>query len=139
MRLILALFVSAAAPAALSAQAADTTIKQEHAGLLAQVKITPDSARAIARRTVPGAAIQSAEIENEDHKLIYSFDMKLPGKRGIEEVNIDALTGTVVGREHEDARSEANEAAHEHRAPRTPRTPRPATSPAPVTPPARTP
>ena len=142
MRLILALLVGAAAPAALSAQAADTTVKQERPGLLAQAKITPDSARAIARRILPGATIQSSEIENEDHKLIYSFDMKVPGKSGIEEINIDALTGAVVGREHEDARSEANEAAQEHRAPRTPRAPRtarPATTPAPATPPARTP
>lgn len=142
MRLALTLLVVALAPTALSAQAADTTLKQDRPGLLAQAKITPDSARAIARRTVPGATIQSGEIENEDHKLIYSFDMKVPGKSGIEEVNIDALTGAVVGREHEDARSEAAEAAQEHRAPRTPRTPRharPATPATPATPPAKTP
>ena len=115
MRLILALLVGAAAPAALSAQAVDATLKQERPGLLAQARVTPDSARAIARRTVPGATIQSAEIENEDHKLIYSFDMKVPGKSGIEEVNVDALTGAVIGRQHEDARTEANEATNEHR------------------------
>jgi len=115
MRLLLALLVSTAAPAALSAQAADPTLKQERPGLLAQARVTPDSARAIARRAVPGATIQSSELENENHKLIYSFDMKVPGKSGIEEVNVDALTGALVGRAHEDARSEANEAAQEHR------------------------
>jgi uncharacterized membrane protein YkoI len=117
MRPLLALLVGMAVPAALSAQAADTTMKQDRPGLLAQAKITPDSARAIARRAVPGASIQSAEIENEDHRLIYSFDMKVPGKSGIEEVNIDALTGAVVGREHEE--------------PRPPRRPTPAPTPRP--------
>jgi uncharacterized membrane protein YkoI len=92
MRLLLALVVGVAIPAILSAQAADTTIKQDRPGRLTQAKITPDSARAIARRTVPGAAIQSGETEHEDHRLIYSFDMKVPGRSGIEEVNIDALT-----------------------------------------------
>ncbi len=115
MRLVLALVVAATMPAALRAQTTTPTLKQERPGLLAQARVTPDSARAIARRTVPGATIQSAELENEDHKLIYSFDMKVPGKSGIEEVNIDALTGAIVGREHEDARSEANEEAEEHR------------------------
>ena len=130
MRLVLALIVTAALPATLAAQAAGAPLKQERPGLLAQARVTPDSARAIARRAVPGATIQSSELENEDHKLIYSFDMKIPGRSGIEEVNIDALTGAVVGREHEDARSEAIEESHEHRAPR-PR-PRPAPAPAPA-------
>jgi uncharacterized iron-regulated membrane protein len=138
MQLLITLLVAVATPAALSAQAADTTIKQERVGLLAQTKVTPDSARAIARRAVPGATIQSAEIENEDHKLIYSFDMKVPGKPGIEEVNIDALTGVVVGREHEDARSEAAEAAHERRTAR-PRTATPSPAPAPAPTPTPTP
>ena len=115
MRLLLALLVGVTAPAALAAQATAPALKQERPGLLAQARVTPDSARAIARRAVPGATIQSAELENEDHKLIYSFDMKVPGRSGIEEVNVDALSGAVVGRQHEDARSEANEAAQEHR------------------------
>ena len=115
MRLVLALIVTAALPVTLSAQAAGAPLKQERPGLLAQARVTPDSARAIARRAVPGATIQSSELENEDHKLIYSFDMKIPGRSGIEEVKIDALTGAVVGREHEDARSEAQEQAEEHR------------------------
>lgn len=115
MRLVLALVVAATMPAALRAQTTTPALKQERPGLLVQARVTPDSARAIARRAVPGATIQSAELENEDHKLIYSFDMKVPGRAGIEEVNIDALTGAIVGREHEDARSEANEAAQERR------------------------
>lgn len=113
---------------------ADTTLRQESRGLLAQARVTPDSAKAIARRAVPGATIQSFELENEDHKLIYSLDMKVSGKEGIEEVNIDARTGAIVAQEHEDARAERREAESEHRAAPA-RSRRPATT----TPPTRTP
>jgi len=33
--------------------------------------------------------------------LIWSFDLTVAGKPGVEEVEVDALTGKIVGVEHE--------------------------------------
>jgi hypothetical protein len=80
-------------------------------GLLKQAKITADSAFAVAKAALPKATISSAEIEQENGKLIYSFDMKTAGKSGIDEVNVDALTGKLVGKvQHESAADEKKEA-----------------------------
>ena len=110
----------------------DTALKVERGADRALATFALDSARALALRTVPGGAIQSSELEQERGKLIYSFDVKVPGKRGIEEVNIDAKTGALVGREHEGDEDERAESRSEH-APR--RTPKPA-APAPAAAPA---
>jgi len=92
----------------LSAQT--TTVKEEKAGMLKQAKITPEVATATALAKVPNGKVQAAEIEMEKKKLIYSFDIKVAGKSGIEEVAIDAMTGAVIGVEHETPADEAKEA-----------------------------
>jgi hypothetical protein len=84
-------------------------LKEEKPGLLAQAKIRPDSARKLAMAQVPGERMASQEIENEDGKLIYSFDFKAQGKSGVDEVNVDANTGAVVGVKHESAVEESAE------------------------------
>jgi hypothetical protein len=91
-------------------------VKEEAPGLLARATVTPDSARARALARVPRGRIAAAEIEEEDGKLVYSFDIKVPGRSGIEEVLVDARTGAVVSQEHEDAAQEAAERASEARA-----------------------
>jgi hypothetical protein len=59
--------------------------------------------------------VQSEELERENGRLIYSFDMKTDGKSGIDEVNVNALNGAIVGKVgHESPKSEAKEAAAEH-------------------------
>ena len=52
-----------------------------------------------------------SEIEQEDGKLIYSFDFKIKGKSGTDEVNVDAMTGTILKVEHESPKAEAKEKA----------------------------
>jgi len=87
------------------------------AKLAHQAKITLDSARTIAKAQVPKAAVQSEELEREGGKLIYSFDMQTAGKSGIDEVNVNAMTGKLVGKvAHEGAAAEAKEAKAEHKA-----------------------
>ena len=71
------------------------------AELLAQTKISEDSARTIALKRVPGSAVKELELEREHGLLIWSFDLTVPGKRGVEEVEVDALTGKIVGVQHE--------------------------------------
>ena len=112
MRAVAALLLSAAAAPSLMAQETAqpaVTVREEKPGLLAQAGISPDSATKVAQARLTKAVIQSAEIEVEDGHLMYSFDMKQPGKSGIEEVQVDAHTGKVLGVEHEDAAAEARE------------------------------
>jgi uncharacterized membrane protein YkoI len=45
--------------------------------------------------------VKARELEVEHGFLIYSFDIKVAGKKGIEEVNVDAGDGKVLAREHE--------------------------------------
>jgi uncharacterized membrane protein YkoI len=85
-----------------SAQQPGLTVKEEEPGLLAKASISTDSATKVAQARIPKGTIQSAEIEMEDGHLIYSFDMKLPNKSGIDEVTVDAMTGRVLTVEHED-------------------------------------
>ncbi len=79
------------------------------AALAKKAKITLDSARTTALAKVPGGKVLSEELENEQGKLIYSFDIKLPGKPGIEEVNVDAISGKVINQHHESAKAEKAE------------------------------
>lgn len=86
-------------------------VKEERPGLLAQARIAPDSAIKLAQARIPAGKIQSAEIESEDGRLIYSFDLKTTGRTGIDEVNVDAKTGKVLPVEHEGPKAEAAERA----------------------------
>jgi uncharacterized membrane protein YkoI len=76
-----------------------------------EAKVSFADAQKTALKEVPGAHVKSHELEHEKGKLIYSFDMKTTGKSGVEEINIDALTGAVVAKEHETKKQEKAEAA----------------------------
>jgi len=108
-------------PAATRAQARqDTAMKEAKPGLLAQAKIKPDSARAIALARVPSGNVHMQEIERERGRLVYSFDVAQANKSGYQEVLVDANTGRVVSVKHESARkerAEARSAAARHKAP----------------------
>jgi len=85
--------------------------------LVRQAKISLDSARAIATKRLPKATIQSQELEQENGRLIYSFDMKTAGKSGIDEVNVNAKTGAIVDVGHESPKDEQNESKSEMKKP----------------------
>lgn len=74
-----------------------------------EARISKDSARAIARATIPNSKVSSTELERENGKLIYSIDLKVPGKAGREEVHVDAMTGAVISQQHETAKEEKAE------------------------------
>jgi uncharacterized membrane protein YkoI len=99
---------SQAAPAA---PAAEVTLKEDKPGLLAKAKVTDATARQAALAKVPGGSIVQAEIEEEKGKLIYSYDVKVTGAEGIQEVAVDARTGAILSIEHESAADEAKEEA----------------------------
>ena len=85
--------------------------KEAEPGLLAQAKVKPEEARQTALEQIKNGTVKSEEIERENGKLVYSFDIKVKGKPGIDEVAIDAMTGAVVEHTHETPKDEANEAA----------------------------
>lgn len=88
--------------ASVSASAQSATYKRDVPdSLLKEAKITESQAASIAQKKVPSGAIQNLEMEREKGKLIYSFELKVPGKKGITEVNVDAMTGKVWPLEHE--------------------------------------
>lgn len=106
MPLALLLSVSVA-----GAQATPQHKKAEtQAELQKEARMSMADARAMAMTEVPGAKVQAGEIEREGGKLIYSFDMKVPHKSGIDEVNIDAMTGKLVSKQHETPKAERAEA-----------------------------
>jgi uncharacterized membrane protein YkoI len=100
--LCIAATLSAITAAGVTAQqpAAPAYKREVPAALLSQTKIREDSARAIALARVPGT-VTALELEREHGHLIWSFDLTVAGKPGIEEVNVDAVTGHVVSVEHE--------------------------------------
>ena len=76
-------------------------IAEEGKGLWDRATLSPDSAIKIALARVPGGTITKGELEEEDGRLIYSFDIKVSGRSGEEEVHVDARTGDVVKQQHE--------------------------------------
>jgi peptidase YpeB-like protein len=71
------------------------------AKLVKEAKITESAAAEAALKAVPGGTIEKMELEKEDGKFIYSYDIKKPGKSGVEEVHVDAMTGAVISNVHE--------------------------------------
>ncbi|HEV7786847.1 MAG TPA: PepSY domain-containing protein [Thermoanaerobaculia bacterium] len=122
---LIAVFIAAALMAAggLLAAGTQTTTPQTKttvrsdvpADLAKQAKISLETARATALAKVPHGEVRSEELEKEHGKLIYSFDIAVPGKSGIQEVNVNAITGKVIGVHHESAKDEKKEAAKEHK------------------------
>ena len=57
------------------------------------------------------ATVKEAELEAEHGCLVYSFDIAIEGKSGIQEVQVDAGNGKIVSSEHESPKAEASEKA----------------------------
>ena len=93
-----------------SAQARHET----QAALRAEAKISMAAARKTALSLVPKGRVKSSELERENGRLLYSFDIATRGKSGIDEVQIDALTGAQIGAVvHESKKDEKAEAKAE--------------------------
>jgi uncharacterized membrane protein YkoI len=89
------------------------------AQLQKEAKISEATARETALKEVPNGAVKSSELERENGKLIYSYDITVPGKTGVEEVNVNAIDGSVVAKTHETPKAEKAEMAKEAK-PKTP-------------------
>jgi uncharacterized membrane protein YkoI len=92
-----------------AAMSTHATKQESQSALRKEAKVSMLQARATALKEVPNGRVKSSELERDNGKLLYSFDIRVPGKSGIEEVNVDAVTGAVAGHEHETPKMEAKE------------------------------
>ena len=97
----------------LATAATTSTSPKRHASSAMRPKVSLQSARSVASAKVPGGRIKSHELEREHGHLIYSFEFVVPGKPGIDEVNVDAMNGTVLAVEHESPKAERREGKQE--------------------------
>jgi len=79
-------------------EAAEAAVNAE---LAKQATFPADSAQRVALAQVPGGRVVKEEVEQEDGKLIYSYDIKVGSQDGVEEVHVDAKTGAFLKKEHE--------------------------------------
>ena len=115
--LVLAAGTAAAAPPtprtpAAAAKTARTPVRRATSrdSLAAQAKISEATARATALAKVPGGRVKAQELEREKGVLIYSYDIMVAGRSGIEEINVNALDGSIVSAQHEGKAAERLEA-----------------------------
>jgi uncharacterized membrane protein YkoI len=76
---------------------------------MAEAKVSKADAEKIALAKVPTGTIKEGELEKEDGKLIWSFDMTTPDSKDITEVAVDAVTGAVVAVDKETPADQAKE------------------------------
>ena len=82
----------------------------KQAKLMAEAKVSKDDAEKTALTKVPNGTIKESELEKENGRLQWSFDVTTPDSKDITEVNVDAITGDVISADKESAESESNEA-----------------------------
>ncbi len=90
--------------------------EESQAALKAQAKITQEEATKTALAKVPDGKIKSVEIEKENGKLIWSFDISMPKSKNITEVQVDAKTGQIANVQVETPKDQAKEAAADKKA-----------------------
>jgi len=78
-------------------------------------KVTGEQATKSALSQVPGGTVKSFELEKENGKLIWSFDIAKPKTRNIIEVQVDAKTGKIVSTQTETPTDQLLEAKGENR------------------------
>ena len=82
----------------------------------AQAKVTEAQARALALTKAPGGKVEASELEEENGRLIWSFDISTPGTKNITEVQVDAKEGKIVAVDIETPKDQAKEAAEDKKA-----------------------
>ena len=106
--------LAAQQPTNQAGQQPPVTVKAEKPEYRSQAKITSEVAVQSALARVPGGQGREGELEKEHGRLIYSFDVLVPNREGVDEVQVDARSGKVLSVKHESAADEAKEHASEH-------------------------
>jgi len=89
--------------------ASEKSEQTKQARLEAKAKIARVDAEKTALAQVPDGVVKEGEIEKEHGKLIWSFDITVPGSKNIKEVAVDAMTGQMVSVETETPEQQAKE------------------------------
>ncbi len=116
-RVVLVLSILAGMPAIASAAAMSCSIHPgtdtSAATLQAKATTTMEAAKKIAltKYGTTKLEVSEGELEAENGCLVYSFDIRVTGKSGVDEVLVDAGNGKVLARHHETPKQEAHEAA----------------------------
>jgi uncharacterized membrane protein YkoI len=84
--------------------------EESQAVLKRQIKVTEAQARSTALAKVLNGTVKSSELEKENNKLIWSFDIATPKTQNITEVQVDAKTGKIVSTHIETPAKQAKEA-----------------------------
>jgi len=77
--------------------------------VIAKAKLSKGEAQKIALEKVPGGKVTEGELEMEAGVLIWSFDVAMEGTKNTTEVNINAVTGKIVGIDVETPADQAKE------------------------------
>jgi uncharacterized membrane protein YkoI len=110
---IIGIALTAGVLAGCSTEKSESNKEAKEAKLMAEAKVSKADAQATALAQVPNGTVKEGELEKEHGKLIWSFDISTPGTTDIMEVNVDAMTGTVVSTDKEKAEDEAKESKKE--------------------------
>jgi predicted small secreted protein len=89
------------------------TKDENQSALQAKAKVTEAQARNTALAKVPNGKIKEGELEEENGRLVWSFDITVSGSKNTTEVQVDANTGEVVSVASETPKEEAAEAKKE--------------------------
>ena len=82
----------------------------------APAAVSEAAARTTALAAVPSGVIQSAELETENGKLVWSFDIKSPHTSVVTEIQVDANTGRVVSKKLESVSEQRQESRADKKA-----------------------
>ena len=83
------------------------------AQLRTQAKVSKSDAQKTALEKVLNGRVESAELEKENGKLVWSFDIAKPNTKNITEVQVDAKTGQIAAVAEETPKDQAKEAKAE--------------------------
>jgi uncharacterized membrane protein YkoI len=98
-----------------AAAGAQPSATQPFASRSDSAKIALPTARTTALSKVPNGKVVSEELEQENGRLVYSFDIRQGTIPGIEEVQVDARDGSVVSVVHESPSQETKEAQQDQK------------------------
>lgn len=99
LAILLALSVAGPAAAQQSTQPKPSYEREVPAALVPQAKISEDSSLALALARVPHGVPDAVELVRHSGNLEWVWDIKVPGKRGITEVTVNATNGAVTSHE----------------------------------------
>ncbi len=87
---------------------------------LAKVSQAAAQKAALSSIKAQSTEVVDGELEIEQGCLVYSFDIRISDKSGIEEIMVDAGTGKILSHKHESTRQEAAEKAKDKASSRKP-------------------